>query len=132
MKQWSRIVIDVVPHNQQLYETVGDYHLDTNGDLHIYVSELGDPRYNFLVAIHELVEAGLVDDRNISENSISSFDKLFEDLRPEGNTDEPGDELAAPYRKEHCTATGIERIMASELNVAWKEYDKTVNDLSQS
>ena len=44
-----KITIDTIPHNQQRYPTVGDWAFDSNGNLIIAVSDLGDWRYNALV-----------------------------------------------------------------------------------
>ena len=38
--------------------------------------------------------------------------------------DEPGDTLQAPYHKEHMFAEKIERSVADELGVDWKEYSE--------
>lgn len=85
--------------------------------------------YAFLVALHELIEMKLCQHRKIAEADVSAFDIAFENKRVGGNTDEPGDDSESPYRKEHLLATGIEKIMASLLDVDWKKYDETVNEL---
>ena len=41
----------------------------------------------------------------------------------------PGDNINAPYRREHFFATNIERLFAGELNVDWFEYDRYVDAL---
>ena len=116
------INVKTIPHKEQRYDTVGDYWDDEN-DTEIRVSEeIGDD-YAFLVAIHEFVEQYLCKKRGITEESITKFDEKFESLRIEGNMDEPGDDVNAPYAKEHCFATGIERLMCAELGINWKDYD---------
>lgn len=122
-----KIVIETIPHDKQRYETVGDWWVekDTNV-LQIRVSEMGDDRYHFLVALHELVEATLCNDRGISVLEVDEFDKAFEAKRPAGNTDEPGDDPDAPYHLEHGFATGIERLLASALGLNWTDYDDAV------
>ena len=40
-----------------------------------------------------------------------------------------GDNVNAPYRKEHFFATNLERLFASELGVDWFEYDRYVDAL---
>ena len=45
----------------------------------------------------------------------------------EGNLDEPGDCPDAPYKRQHCVATGVERIMAAMLGVDWKAYEDDCN-----
>lgn len=88
-----------------------------------------NPDFEFLVAIHEFIEAYLCQKRGIEEPTITRFDVNFERSRIKGNTDEPGDNPEAPYFNEHQFATKIEKVMAKELGVNWKEYEKTVNDL---
>lgn len=123
------INIKTIPHNEQRYETVGDWWFDENGDLQIRVSDVGNPKYEFLVAYHELAEVMLCKDRGITTEEVDTFDKNFEANRPEGNEDEPGDDPNAPYRKEHFFATSLERLVAAELNVDWNKYDETINKL---
>ena len=122
------INIHTIPHNTHRYETVGDYWDDEEGT-NIRVSDMGNEDYEFLVVIHELIEQYLCKKRGISEEDISKFDIKFEKNRPEGNEDEPGDDQKAPYRKEHFFATTIERLIAGELGVDWKEYDKAIFNL---
>jgi hypothetical protein len=85
--------------------------------------------FEFLVYMHELIESHLCRKRGIPEPDIMNFDLNFEENRPKGNTDEPGDSPYAPYHKEHLYATKIERTLAKELGVDWDEYEKTVNSL---
>lgn len=112
------IHIKTIPHKDQRYETLGDWFFEGD-DLTILVSDFGDWRYNVLVGIHEAVEAILCRDRGISEESVTEFDLAH--LEEE----EPGFHKDAPYYKEHQIADVIERIMASELNINWKEYEET-------
>lgn len=124
----NKIVIETIPHKKQRYETVGDWYWK-KGVLHIKVSRMSDWRREFLVAFHELAEVMLCKNRGVSQKSVDEFDIAFEKQRRPGNTDEPGDEPNAPYRPEHCFATGVERLMAAELNICWKDYDREVNSL---
>ncbi len=71
----------------------------------------------------------LCKERGITEQSVTDFDIDFEKKRPEGNVDEPGDAVDAPYRKEHFFATNIERLMSEQLGVNWQEYDSIVVNL---
>lgn len=125
-----KIDVRVIPHGTQRYVTVGDWFFNSiNNTLWIRVSELGDWRYNYLVAQHEQIEAMLCIHRGIDEKAITMFDMAYEKERAKGNPDnqaEPGDHFLAPYRKEHFFATSIERLIAAELEVDWEEYDKAV------
>ena len=123
------IHVQIIPHNKQRYETVGDWFFDGNGTLHIHVSKMSDSRYERLVAIHEIVEAVLCDEVGINEADVTKFDMAFEDARSMGNTTEPGDMIAAPYYRQHQIATGIEKMLAAELEVDWLEYEKEINKL---
>lgn len=125
------VEIKVIPHAQQRYETCGDWWFAPDGTLHIRVSEMEKDDYEFLVAIHELVEAWVCRDRGVNENSITQFDKEYEDERVAGDDSEPGDSLFSPYKYEHCLATGIERILCSILNVPWIRYSDAILSLSQ-
>ena len=124
-----KITIETIPHDQQRYPTVGDWLFEKNGDLVIRVSDLGDWRYNALVGLHELVEVLKCKNDGVTQEEVDRFDMAYEKIRPEGDDSEPGDSPISPYRKQHCLATGIERIMAAELGVDWKIYDDAVMSL---
>ena len=126
------ILIQTIPHTAQRYETVGDYYLDADGAVYINVSEMPDDRYEFLVALHEFVEEYLCRRKGVSEESITSFDVLFEQNRPPNNTSEPGDAPDAPYHHEHQFATHLEKQTAAVLGVDWETYNNVVNSLSLS
>ena len=49
------IEIKTIPHNSQRYDTVGDWWTDEEG-WHFRVSYMGNWRYQFLVAFHEMLE----------------------------------------------------------------------------
>ena len=119
------IWIKTIPQDKHRYETCGDYwfHPDL---INVRVSQMENEDYEFLVAIHELVEAYLVKKRGISEPEIMAFDIAFNET---GKDSEPGDEPDAPYRKEHFFATTIERLMAAELGVDWKLYEEAIDGL---
>lgn len=124
-----KINIQTISHKDQRYETVGDYWIDSDGTWQIRVSEMGNWKYELAVALHELWEYALCLDRGIKEEDITKFDIEFEKNRKEGNIDEPGDDKNAPYVKEHCSATGIERLFIAEIGENWKNYDEAVYSL---
>jgi hypothetical protein len=85
-----------------------------------------------MVAAHEQIEAMLCIRRAISESSVSDFDHLFETERNKGehdDEDEPGDDVRAPYRKEHFFSTNIEALICGELDINFQEYEKVVYSL---
>lgn len=123
-----KITIETIQHDSQRYETVGDWWFDEAGNLEIRVSNMGNWKYEALVAFHELAEVLLCKDRGITTEMVDAFDKAFE-ARRAGNTDEPGDDPACPCRKEHFFATTVERALSAELGVDWAEYDNKVSGL---
>lgn len=130
------IYIDTIPHAEHRYPTVGDYWRVKNSAfglerLEVRVSALGNEDYEFLVAIHELIEEHLTRKRGISEASITAFDVAFEAVRTTDSIDEPGDHPDAPYRYEHFFATSIERLIAAELGVDWMAYSAKIESLFQ-
>lgn len=126
-----KIIIETIPHQQQRYTTVGDWHYEVDGTLHIKVSELSDKRREQLVAIHELVEVVLCEHAGVTQAIVDEFDKQFEQNRLPGNEDEPGDDPRAPYGPQHCIATGVERTLAACLEVNWKDYESELEALPE-
>jgi len=72
------VTMHTIPHDQQRYDTVGDWHFDMNGDLIIKVSKMSDPRYETLIAVHELIEAVLCKQAGVSEDAVDAFDMAYE------------------------------------------------------
>ena len=97
--------------------------------IRINVSKMHNWRYEMLVAMHELVETLMCMHDGVMVEDVDAFDKKFEAAREEDNTDEPGDDPAAPYVRQHCIATAIERLMCAQLGCAWNEYDDAVMKL---
>lgn len=93
------------------------------------MSDLKSWKLNFLIAFHEMIEAVLCKDHDVSSYDVDQFDLKFEALRKEGNKDEPGDDMTAPYYFEHQTASGFERMMAASLGVNWPEYERRIEEL---
>jgi hypothetical protein len=119
-----KIIIQTIPHRQQRYNTVGDWYTEkATGTVRIFVSEMGNWRFEFLIGTHEVVEAFLCLHAGIAEESVDKFDKEYIGY------DEPGDEPSAPYHVQHCIATGIERILAVLLGVDWKTYEEALEKL---
>jgi len=130
-----RIVIETIPHQQQRYNTVGDWRYLEDDTLLIRVSKMSDSRYEFLVGVHEVIEAELCRHDGVTQKEVDDFDIRFEQLRADRGdtiTDEPGDHPEAPYSIQHCIATGIERLLAAVLLVDWYEYEQELNKLGDS
>lgn len=126
------IQIRTIPHDEQRYETCGDYWTTKDGQMHIRVSDMGNEDYEFLVAFHELIEFWLIRKAGISEESINLFDIQYEKNRKSGDTDEPGNQPDAPYHLQHLFATDLEMMMAAAIGIDWKAYEARVNLLSQT
>jgi hypothetical protein len=131
-------IIETIPHTSQRYPTVGDWQfgstLTIGGSLalRIKVSDLNNPDYEFLIGLHELIEAYLCHRAGISERDVDRFDRQFEESGPSvafGDTGEPGDDPAAPYHRQHVFASAIERLMAHELGIDWTAYSATLDAL---
>lgn len=123
------IHVEIIPHDQQRYPTVGDWLFNDKGDLYVKVSALGNPDYETTVAVHEIIEAALCRKRGITAGIVDQFDKAFEANRAEGNDDEPGDDPLAPYKEEHFFATNIERLLSQEFGFDWHTYEAALNAL---
>lgn len=117
------VEIKTIPDEAQRYNTVGDYLTDASGKISIQVSQFADERHEFLVAVHELIEAYLCRMRGVSDAAIDAFDMEYEKNRaPDDHASEPGNDATAPYHAEHRFATKIEQMIATELGVDWDEY----------
>lgn len=124
-----KVNIQTIPHKEQRYETCGDWWEDPDGTLQIRVSDMGNPWFEHLVAIHEYAEWMQCKKRGVTEKEVSDFDIAFEANRAEGNWDEPGDDPNAPYHNEHGVATAIEKMLCAMMDIPWAEYDKGVMSL---
>lgn len=120
----TSITVDVIPHLEQAYNTTGDWRW-REGTLKVFVSNLGHPHFNTLVAAHEIVEALLCAAHGVSEESVTSFDVGHPEL------DEPGDDPRAPYHREHMLASAVERTLAQALGVDWDAYTDAFDALPE-
>jgi hypothetical protein len=127
--QQMNINMQVINHKDQRYDTLGDWQFlqslpDGTCWVNIRVSELGDAKMNFLLQFHELIEAVLCAAHFITSEDVDKFDISHPELS------EPGEDLRAPYHKEHMIADAFERMMSIHLGVDWSEYTKRVNEIS--
>ncbi len=120
------INIKTIPDNEQRYDTVGDYWKKDGVD-EIKVSMMGNRQYEFLVAIHEMVEQFLCENAGITDEEITKFDIEYEEKRKNGDDTEPGEDIYAPYYKQHMFAEKIEKMMAEECEIDWQDYCKYSN-----
>lgn len=116
------INIQVIPPEQMRPEVDGaDWYFDANGDLQVRVCPMSDWKRETLLAIHEAVEAIMCREHGISHHVVDQWDLEFN--KTHAFDVNAGDFTDCPYRREHCAASAIERVLALELNVPWQEYD---------
>lgn len=109
----TRIVIEAISPEQARLSVYaapysGDWYWSADGTLMVQVvaSDVWDEEDAFLVALHELIEARLCFKAGIVQGAVDAFDLAFI------GEDEPGDDPAAPYVKQHRQAMLIEHTMA--------------------
>lgn len=107
-------------HDHRDLGALGDYWYDTLGTLQIRATGLGNPLYEKLIFIHELIEETLTRHKGITEESIMAFDMAHQ------QSPEPGLEVDAPYRDEHLLAEAVERLILAQLGIPWKVYNEAV------
>lgn len=134
----KKITIEVIPHLDQRYNTVGDWQFERDSEgspteLNIKVSDLDDENYCILIGLHEAIEALLCHKKGVKEADVDKFDLTWKPTRVHWNSDvmssEPGEDYNAPYYVEHQLAVGIERILASCMWVNWERYEVQVDEL---
>lgn len=128
MKHLANIMVGVIPHKNQAYDTCGDYYslnfLGNEGTYDNYVIsklKLGW-KAELAVLVHEIVEFQLCKEAGIKEQDITKFDI-------ESGLDDPGNSKLAPYHKQHKIAERIERQIIKGLGLNWKEYEDCINNL---
>ncbi|HJZ14914.1 MAG TPA: hypothetical protein VJ251_05615 [Stellaceae bacterium] len=76
---------------------------------------MSDQRYEFLIGMHEVMEAYLAIYAGVSPDAVDRFDKAYEAKRKPGDDSEPGDDPRAPYHREHVFASKVERLSRKSL-----------------
>ncbi len=120
-----KITIETIPHDRQRYRTTGDWQWVEPDHLLIRVSEMGDWRKEAAVGMHEVVEALLCKGAvpPVTQVMVDRFDMAYT------GDGEPGDDPKAPYRRQHCFATAVERLLIAAMGLSWAEYDAAVEAL---
>jgi len=116
------VTVHVVPHAEQRYDTAGDWQWK-DGGLVVAVSDLGNSRFNLLVAAHEVTEALLCKRDGVTEAEVDAWDLAHL------NEDEPGEVEGCPYFTQHAEASLVERELADLMRVDWKEYGRAFERL---
>jgi hypothetical protein len=55
------------------YPTVADWQFKPDGSLHITVARMSDRRYEFSLALHELIEGLLCQQSGVSQERVDAF-----------------------------------------------------------
>lgn len=127
----TKIVIEVIPHGTQRYETCGDWFrtvIKDEATLHVLCSKL-DPSIdpNNLMALcvgyHELTEALACLANGVFERDVDEFDLKWE------GPGEPGESRRAPYHNQHLFAMVQEKRLLVGMGFFWSVYEKTINKL---
>ena len=121
------IEIKTQPQKDHRYPTLGDY-VGHERLRFIQVSEMGNAKYEFLVAYHELTEQAYCLEHGIPEESITAWDVEYEKNRKPGDDSEPGAQLDCPYYEAHQFASKMEKIMCEALRLDWNTYDRFLNE----
>jgi hypothetical protein len=130
-----------IPTKEQRYCTSGDWFWTKDGAedvLNIRLSPLSNPRHQFLLGLHECLEAMLCWFANIHPSMVDAFDMPYEAAYqareetlpcgcPTPSMSDPGNDPHAPYGFQHKIADAVERVVAAVLRVDWRAYDKEVN-----
>lgn len=130
-KKTKEIQIEFVPLEKMRYESLGDYFYK-KGVLHFKIADTGNPLYNKIILIHEMIEQTLTEARGIKEEQILKYDLEFEALRKAGKVglyDEPGEGHGSPYRREHVLSEIVERLMLNHLGQ--KTFDEYTEFISK-
>lgn len=118
------ILIRVIPESEMRPEVNGaDWFWDEKGDLQVRVSPMSDWRYEVALAFHEAFEACLCKQNGVSQKSVDDFDMAYDLAHPDQPDLNAGDELDAPYRREHNYATIVDRLFIGACGLDWKAYD---------
>ena len=119
--------IELIPHEEQRYKTAGDWWIDVEEVIHIAVSDTGLRIDALLIGIHEAIEAILCREHGVEGADVDAFDIEFN--RTHDLFEEPGEDPKAPYLREHAMACVVERLMALETGLVWREYEGRVDAL---
>lgn len=126
-----KIIIEIVEHNQQRYNTVGDWFVDEQDShiMRIRVSHMPTMQAEMCIAIHELVEMMLCSAAKpiVTAKMVDEFDFHWQ---PHAGIEEPGEDPTAPYHNQHTIATSFEKHLAAALGIDWEIYEHNVQQVS--
>jgi len=114
--------IIAIDPSENRYGTVGDWMFAENGDILVTTTKCGNADSEFLVAIHELIEAYLCLREGITEEEVNAWDVNNPYL------EEPGDSRNAPYHRQHAIAMRTEKFLADLMRVDWEQHQQKVEN----
>lgn len=122
------MVVDVDPHVDLGRGFTGsDWFWDEQGNLQVRISRMSTWQREAALCIHETVEALLCKHNGVSQIAVDVFDHEFDATHTSDLN--AGDDPCAPYAKEHCLATAVERILIAEFGECWKDYDRELEEI---
>jgi hypothetical protein len=133
-----KINIRTKPIEKMRTRDVGDYYQAIvppgaeEEPLKIIVARMENPDYEFLVALHEMIEAYLIKRRGIDPRQIDEWEDKFEREVREGKrpkNSNAGEQKDCLYKEEHKIAIKIEKTLAKYLKINWKKYEKYLDQL---
>jgi Mn-dependent DtxR family transcriptional regulator len=107
------------------YPSAGDWYCADDNELLIDVVNLGNRKYEQLIAVHELIEAILCEHHGISPEVVDEWDKTHQDIS------EPGLYPGCPYRAEHNIANYLEQFLGAQIGVNFTEVDEAIERMEK-
>ena len=121
----NHVIVHIIPHNLQRYDTAGDYWEQYKGDeWHFRISKMNHWTDEMLCLIHELTEKILCYKKGLTDKEIDDFD-----TGPGAELSDPGMSPKAPYHKEHMAGMHVERYLCKKLGLSWKKHDSSYGRL---
>jgi len=130
-KSITEIVVRFIPHNEQRYNTVGDWYFSKNANkirmnnngsvLVLTISIYPTWQFGAYTGLHELAESLLCSAAGITPETVDDFDLNYE------GDGEPGGEPDAPYYLQHVFSAGIEEDICNVVSgpdAWWGAYDE--------
>ena len=106
----------------------GDWFFDEDGDLQVRVSKMSNWRRETILALHEVCEAVLCKHNGVLQEQVDRYDAEYMKRSPETFMN-AGDSPQAPYAREHGFASSVERLMATEMDTNWSDYEHELESI---
>jgi hypothetical protein len=114
------ILMVVIPHKNQRYDTVGDWIEPSPGQRMISVSRCGSDESEIAVGIHEIIEQTLCAKAGITQADVDRWDLAFT------GDGEPGEAEGCPYFWQHVAATEVEQAVCKAFGLPWEDHERTL------